>query len=431
MLSPSGVTERPALVSQAPRVTFLEARRERLLSRIHQGVIVVPAASRADFEAQWLRGVEFRQDDYFFYLTGLDSPDGWLVMAKNLTGQSVLLFLPPRDPQEERWTGPQLGPGPEASQLSGIGEVHPTTAMDSVLNLVLERIGGPVYTTVPFDTPGPGLPASLQAARSRLRDLTPVLDSLRLVKDADEIERLRRAVEITVEAQKAAMRAARPGMWEYQLEAIVEFTFRYLGATRVGFPSIVGSGPNTTILHYDKNSRRMQDGELVLVDIGAEYGQYTADVTRTFPVGGRFTPRQRALYLLVLGAQQAALDAVRPGITIAELDRIARGYLREHSGDLCAPANCAEFFVHGLGHWLGMYVHDVGDYRSPLAPGMVLTIEPGVYLPEEGIGIRIEDVVLVTEAGYDLLSAGAPRAPGEIEALMKENPRYLCCPEGR
>ncbi len=430
-LSPSGGAERPDPISQGRQATFVEARRGRLLSRIDRGVIVVPAASSADFEAQWLRGVEFRQDDYFFYLTGVDSPDGWLVMAKTPTGQSVWLFLPPRNPAEERWTGPRLGPGPEAAELTGISEVHPTTAMDSVLDLVLERTGGPVYTTVSFDRSGPGLPASLEPVRSRLRDITPVLDSLRLVKDADEIERLRRAVEITVEAQKAAMRAARPGMWEYQLEAIVEFTFRYLGATRVGFPSIVGSGPNTTILHYDKNSRRMQDGELVLVDIGAEYGQYTADVTRTFPVNGRFTPRQRALYLLVLGAQQAALNAVRPGITIPELDRIARRYLREHSGDLCAPANCADLFVHGLGHWLGMYVHDVGDYRTPLAPGMVLTIEPGVYLPEEGVGIRIEDVVLVTEAGYELLSAGAPRAPEEIEALMEENPRYLCCPEGR
>ncbi|GBD31398.1 Xaa-Pro aminopeptidase [bacterium HR33] len=430
---PSTRFHEPVAVSETARsqAPFPAARRSRLLARVDRGVIVIPAASTADFEAQWLRGIEFRQDDYFFYLAGLDSPDAWLVMAKNPPFESVMLFLPPRDPAEERWTGPKLGPGPEASVLSGIAEVHPTTALDSILGVLLRRTGGPVYTTLPPPAAARRFPAVLRETASGLRDITPVLDSLRLIKDADEIERLRKAIAITAEAQKAAMRAVRPGMWEYQLEAIVEFTFRYMGATRVGFPSIVGSGSNTTILHYDKNLRQMQDGDLVLVDIGAEYGQYTADVTRTFPVNGTFSPRQRALYLLVLGAQQAALDAVRPGVTMAELDRIARRYLREHSGDLCAPANCAEFFIHGLGHWLGMNVHDVGDYRTPLAPGMVLTVEPGVYLPDEGLGIRIEDDVLVTDTGYELLSAGAPRTPEEIEALMKENPRYLCCPEER
>lgn len=428
---PRTLAEARATAVGEVQVQAAAARRTRLLSRIDRGVIVVPAASTADFESQWLRGVEFRQDDYFFYLTGLDSPDAWLVMAKAPPSETVLLFLPPRDPAQERWTGPKLGPGPEAAGLTGIPRVHPTALLDSILGQLLDRTGGPVYALLRSDLAGGRLPAVLRGREANLRDITPVLDSLRLIKDSDEIERLRRAIEITVEGQKAAMRAARPKMWEYQLEAIVEFTFRYLGATRVGFPSIVGSGPNTTILHYDKNTRQMEDGDLVLVDVGAEYGQYTADVTRTFPVNGTFTPRQRALYLLVLGAQQAALDAVRPGVTMAELDRIARRYLREHSGDLCAPANCAQFFIHGLGHWLGMNVHDVGDYRTPLAPGMVLTIEPGIYLPEEGLGIRIEDDVLVTETGYELLSAGAPRTPEEIEALMKETPRYLCCPEGR
>lgn len=410
-------------------VEITRARRQRLLDRLPDGLVVVAAASLEDFDLQWLRGIEFRQDDYFFYLTGLDAPDAWLVMVRGTQGREVHLFLPPRDPREERWSGPRLGPDSTAIALSGIAEVHPSTSLDSISGALAMRFAGPIYAVLSNDQSRDRLSTAWKDAGREFRDVTPVLDSMRLIKDADELRRLRRAIEITTEAHKAAMRAARPKLWEYQLEAIIEFTFRYLGATGVGFPSIVGSGPNSTILHYDKNNRQIQDGDLVLVDIGAEYGHYTADVTRTFPANGTFTPRQRALYLLVLGAQQATMDAVRPGVTIRELDAIARRYLKENSGDLCAPANCADFFIHGVGHWLGMMVHDVGDYRTPLSPGMVLTIEPGIYLPEEGLGIRIEDVVLVTETGSELLSAGAPRSPEEIEALMKETPRYLCCPE--
>jgi Xaa-Pro aminopeptidase len=210
-------------------------------------------------------------------------------------------------------------------------------------------------------------------------------------------------------------------MFEYQLEAVVEYTFRNHGADRVGFPSIVGSGPNNTTLHYDVNRRRIEAGELVVIDVGAEYGQYTADVTRTIPISGRFGPRQRAIYNLVLGAQQAAIDAVRPGRTLGELNRIARNYIDDHSGELCGRQSCNRFFLHGLGHHLGMRVHDVGDTTMPLRPGMVFTIEPGLYLAEENLGVRIEDDILVTETGAEVLSAGAPRTVEEIEALMRRN----------
>jgi Xaa-Pro aminopeptidase len=230
-----------------------------------------------------------------------------------------------------------------------------------------------------------------------------------VVKDADEIARLRRAGQITAEALKAAMRIMKPGLKEYQVEATIEYTFRDLGADRVGFPSIVGSGPNSTTLHYDANRRIIEDGDLVVMDVGAEYGQYTADVTRTVPANGRFSPRQRAIYDLVLGAQQAALDGVRPGVTVLELDGLARRYLREQGGDLCRPVTCDRYFVHGLSHWLGMRVHDVGDYHLALQPGMVLTVEPGVYLADENLGVRIEDDCLVTASGCELLSGGAPR----------------------
>jgi Xaa-Pro aminopeptidase len=241
---------------------------------------------------------------------------------------------------------------------------------------------------------------------------------MRVVKDETELAALRKAIHITTEAHKAAMRAVRPGVYEYQIEATIEFTFRNLGADRVGFPSIVGSGPNTTILHYDVNRRRVQEGDLVLADIGAEWGQYTADVTRTFPVSGRFSDRQKDIYNLVLGTQLAVIDAIKPGVTIRDLSMIARNYMSAHSGALCGMQDCSQYFIHGLGHWLGMRVHDVGDYTMPLQPGMVFTLEPGIYIPGEELGVRIEDDVLVTETGCEVLSVNAPKTVEEIESLM-------------
>jgi Xaa-Pro aminopeptidase len=277
-----------------------------------------------------------------------------------------------------------------------------------------------VYVPIDRTTRYEAVVLRLRADSSRVavRNLRPVVDSMRLVKDHQEIAALRRAVEITAEAHADLMRAARPGMYEYELEAVIESGFRRRGADRVGYPSIVGSGFNGTTLHYDVNRRRTAPGDLVVVDAGAEYAQYTADVTRTFPVDGRFTPRQRAIYDLVLATQQAAMDSVRPGITMGRLGQIAREYMREHSGELCAPGDCTRYFIHGLGHWIGMDVHDVGPYSMPLQPGMVFTIEPGIYIPSESLGVRIEDCVLVTATGYELLSGAAPRRADEVERLM-------------
>jgi Xaa-Pro aminopeptidase len=209
-------------------------------------------------------------------------------------------------------------------------------------------------------------------------------------------------------------------MYEFELEAVIEYVIHSRGAERVGFPSIVGSGPNSVILHHDRNRRRMEEGDLVVVDIGAEYRYYTADVTRTFPVSGIFSKRQRKIYELVLATQKTVIDSVRPGVSVWELERVARRYMRNHSDGLCGDSSCDRYFVHGLSHWLGMDVHDVGDYAAPLSPGMVLTIEPGIYLAEEGLGVRIEDDILVTETGHEVLSAGAPKSVEEIEAVMAD-----------
>ena len=403
-------------------LTATAARREALLWRLPPGIAIVPAARSRDLEDDVLQDSHFRQDDDFFYFTGLETPDAVLVLARAEAGATrVMLALPPANPAEEQWTGVRLGPGPDAARLSGIATVLSTTSLDSLRSELLRTVRGPIYTVARAPLSDSALArAWAREDRRELVNLAPVLDSLRVVKDADEIARLRRAVEITAEAQLAAMRAMRPGLKEHQIEATVEYVFRDRGADRVGFPSIVGSGPNSTTLHYDANRRTIEDGDLVVMDVGAEYGQYTADVTRTVPANGRFTPRQRAMYELVLATQQAAMDAVTPGITVSELNAIARRYLREHSGDLCRPRTCDAFFIHGLSHWLGMRVHDVGDYRMPLQAGMVLTIEPGIYLAEERLGVRIEDDVLVTPTGYELLSGGAPRSAADVEQAMRQ-----------
>ena len=401
------------------------SRREALVRRVGAGVIAVPAATSRDLERDVLQDNDFRQNDYFFYLTGLESPDAWLVITVAASGSAQpYLFLPTRNPARETWTGLRIGPGPDAIRLTGIPNIHPLDSLDRIFSRLRRANPGPLFTLLYAATTDNDRIGSWIGAGGGvdLRNVIPVLDSARLVKDDAELVRLRRAIDITAEGQRAAMRAIRPGIHEYEIEAIVEYTFRSLGADRVGFPSIVGSGPNTTTLHYDTNRRQTQPGDLVVMDIGAEYGQYSADVTRTVPVDGRYTARQAAVYELVLGSQQAAIDAARPGVTVGDLNRIAREYIDDHSGDICGTESCNRYFIHGLSHWLGMRVHDVGDYSTPLAPGMVITIEPGIYIPGEQLGVRIEDDVLITETGSTVLSAGAPRTIADIEALMRERP---------
>ena len=394
------------------------ARRRALLARIGRGVVLVPAAHERELERDYLQDNDFRQSNTFFYLTELETQDAWLLLIAGGGAPETVLFLPPRNPFQERWTGLRLGPDSTAARLTGIARVLPTDSLDPVLSALLARVRGPLY--VPLDQATRDEPRlrDLVFVGRDVRNLRPVVDSLRLVKDADELARMRKAIDISGLGHVAAMQAARPGAWEYEIEAALEAEFRRNGADRLGYPSIVGSGPNSTTLHYDVNRRQTRDGDLVVVDAGAEWGQYTADVTRTFPVNGKFTPRQKAIYDLVLATQQAAFDSTRPGATIAQLNRIARDYMRAHSGTLCGAQTCDAYFIHGLSHWLGMDVHDVGDYSTPLKPGMVFTIEPGIYLAPEGLGVRIEDDVLVTVTGAEWLSAKAPKTTAEIERLM-------------
>lgn len=422
LLLPASAAAQPGSPAGPVPVERLAARRAALFEALGDGVAVLRAAEVKDIEGDYPQDSDFREDNDFFYLTGVEAPGAWLVLVARRSGDDrAVLFLPTRSAAAQRYLGPVLGPGPEATALTGIAETHAADSLDALLPGLLR---GMPTVWVKRGTRSAAWPFVRELVEGRrgeaeLADLRPPLAALRLVKDADELGRLRRAIALTGAGQAAGARAIRPGAWEYEVEAEVEAAFRRGGAERLGFPSIIGAGPNSTVLHYDKARRRMAAGELVVVDVGAEYGYYTADVTRTWPVSGRFTPRQRRLYALVLGAQEAAIAAVRPGVTVAELNRVAREWFRTNSGDACGAESCVRYFVHGLSHWLGMDVHDVGSYAAPLAPGMVLTIEPGLYLPEEGIGIRIEDDVLVTADGREVLSAAIPRAPDAVERAMR------------
>lgn len=412
------VSELPGM-GRAPDTAATAARRRALLQRIGRGSVLIPAGHERDLEKDFVQDNDFRQNNTFFYFTELETQDAWLLLtARGPDTLDAVLFLPPRNPAQERWTGLRLGPDSVAARLSGIRTVLPTDSLDARWRRV--RFGGPQPLYVPLSgaTRDEDRIEDLVFSGADVRNVLTIVDSMRTVKDADEIARLRMAVNISVAGHIAAMRAARPGMYEYELEAALEDGFRRNGADRLGYPSIVGSGPNGTTLHYDVNRRRTQDGELVVIDAAAEWGQYTADVTRTFPVNGKFTPRQKAIYDLVLASQQAAFDSLRPGLTLRDLDGVARRYMRDHSGTLCGDKSCDTYFIHGLGHPIGMDVHDVG-FGRPLMPGQVITLEPGIYLPAESMGVRIEDDVLVTATGGEWLSAGAPRTTDAIERLMR------------
>ena len=407
-------------------VQLLTARRDALAREVGTGVVIVRSAEERSIEGDYPQDSDYRENNDFFYLTGLEAPGGWLaVSAKDSAVADVQLFLPARDERSERWTGPKLGPDSVAARLTGIEGVHPADSMQTLIGRAVRSMSSPARTggiymrknEAALEEP---FTRQLLLGSAMVRDVRPLMARLRVVKDADEIARLRKAIGITAEAQREAMKAAAPGMWEYEIEAVIEGTFRRRGAERVGFPSIVGSGINSTTLHYDKSRRQTKPGDLVVMDIGAEYGYYSADVTRTIPITGKFTPRQRQIYDLVYATQQAAIDSTRPGITIQRLSQIASKYMQEHSGTLCGAEPCNRYYIHGLSHWLGMDVHDVGgSLQQPLRPGMVFTIEPGIYIPEEELGVRIEDDILVTATGAEVLSAGAPRKAEEVERAMR------------
>lgn len=433
-------------------ISVFVQRRQRFLAQLpNYSVAAIPAANLKvrsnDTE------FPFRQDSHFFYLTGFNEPDAWLLLS-NLDGRpQSIVFCLPTDAQAEIWHGRRLGVDAAANTLNvdmahsieelpvqladyfngaqhlyySLNSEANNGANDQLILDVLEKLRS--------------APKQSKLAPKHLSDPAHMLNEMRLIKDAFEIDLMRRAAAISVAAHERAMRFCKPGVMEYQLEAELHHEFLMSGARSPAYGTIVGSGDNACILHYTENSDVVENGELVLIDAGAEYQGYAADITRTFPANGRFSVPQRQLYDLVLRAQIRAIDEVQPGNKLANIadsvievlteGLIELGILSGSLEENIEQKTYREFYMHGVGHWLGLDVHDVGDYKiqgndRDLLPGMVLTIEPGLYISPsaqvdeqwKGIGIRIEDNILVTEQGNENLTASLVKSPNEIEALM-------------
>ena len=411
--------------------SFFAARREALMKKIDGAVAVLQGAPDTRAYAA------FRQDNNFYYLTGVETPGALLLL--DASHHRSILFLPPRDEAAERWEGPRLYAGPEGRRQSGCDEVLElsqfgvelekrrssvrelyapfspqelaATSRDRALQHDSARKSDPWDGRLSRES---AFEKNLQAklgSEVRIKDLSPLLDEMRRVKDAQEIERLREAGRISALGFNEAIRSARPGNYEYQIAAVAEFLFLYKGASGPAFFPIVGSGPNSCVLHYSQNSRKVAAGDIVVMDFGPDYRNYQSDLTRTFPISGKFSAEQAKVYQVVLEAQKAALAKVRPGATFSVLNATVKGVLERY--------DYAQYLPHGVSHYVGMSTHDVGA-SEPFEPGVVITIEPGIYMPDKGLGIRIEDTVLVTRDGYEILTDGAPKEINEIEKLMSE-----------
>ncbi|HJZ69497.1 MAG TPA: Xaa-Pro peptidase family protein [Blastocatellia bacterium] len=406
------------------------ARRQKLMERIKDGIVVLVGAREEEFGEVG----RFRQKNDFLYLTGVQTPSAFVILVPaglipDKPSQETL-FIPPRNLFREKWTGAQIGPGPEAERFFGVQEVASTDKFNDRLRSLLESStrSPRLYTIVPTGSAGEITRESrfietLRRTWPKLEvvDVSRYLAELRKIKSPSEIELLQKAIDITGEAQRDAVHTVKPGVFEYEVQAVVEAAFTRNGGERPSFPSIIGSGINSTTLHYMENRKEIDAGDLVVVDIGAEYSYYAADITRTYPADGKFTPRQREVYKLVLEAQRAAERAFKPGqSTMAQLNRVAldtmkASPLRDKEGH-----SLERYFIHGLGHFLGMDVHDVGSLAD-LPAGSVITIEPGIYIPDEKLGVRIEDDYLVTDSGLMKLSRKIPSDPDEIERLMSQS----------
>lgn len=425
------------------------------MSRIQGGVAIFPAAPPAIRNSDVEH--EYRQDTDFYYLTGFEEPSAVAVLIPDHPEHRFVLFVQQKDREREVWTGWRAGEegavrdyGADAAfTIDKLDEELPRLAIKA--DRIYYRFG----SDPTFDERLVGWIRHFQRERQRngtgptsVIDPAEILHEMRLVKTGDDLEMLRRAIDITCEAHLAAMDALRPGLYEYEIEAVLRYVFRKAGSPRPGYPPIVASGPNATILHYTTNNRRIEDGDLLLIDAGTEYGYFTGDVTRTLPASGRFTLEQATIYKIVLDAQLEAIKTVRPGATFIDPhDRALRvlvegmtraGLLEGETEKLIEEEAYKKFYMHRTSHWLGMDVHDAGPYKVAdeyrrLEPGMVLTIEPGLYVAEDlaevdprfrGIGVRIEDDVLVTEDGCEVLSARVPKTREEIESALTAAHRF-------
>jgi Xaa-Pro aminopeptidase len=425
-------------------------RRKHFSARIEGGIAILPSATLAvrSNDVDYV----YRQDSDFHYLTGFPEPEAVAVFAPGRSEGEYLLFVRPRDRERETWTGRRAGVE-GAKEQYGADAAYPIDQLEEIVLEIMARVERVYYslgTNEAMNQRVLGWMRRCQSMRPRsgmgasaLMDPRDSIHEMRLFKEPEELAAMGQAIRISEEAHRRAMREARAGMMEWEVEAAIDYVFRARGGSGAAYPSIVASGANATTLHYINNDRRMERGELLLIDAGCEYECYASDVTRTFPINARYSGAQRDLYQLVLDAQMAGIDAVKPGATVDEPHQAALRVLVEGMVHLkllpgtveqaVSEGSYRRFYMHRTSHWLGLDVHDVGRYRKDgkprqLEPGMVLTVEPGIYVraddeeaPEamRGIGIRIEDDVLVTAQGNEVLTAAIPKSVADVEALTQ------------
>jgi len=420
-----------------------KSRRKKLMSKLINGALIIGSANNCRHR--------YRQDSSFYYLTGFNEPESVLILAPEHSEHKEIIFVRPKDRNQEIWTGKRLGVENAKDEL-GVDIAYSINDLDSNISKYFENIENIYYTiggNENLDTRVLNLLKQLRGKRyESLRGPVAIIDpadiirDMRVIKDSHEINLIRKAIEITSEGYISAMKSTRPNMYEYELQAILEYVFMKNGSNEPAYPSIVGAGANATCLHYDTNNCMIKDGDLILIDAGAEYGHYSADITRTFPANGRFSDVQRILYSVVLDAQLSAIEEIKPGnrldayhekaVDVITDRLIDIGLLKGEKEKIKEEKSLSKFYMHGTGHWLGLDVHDVGsrkngDEMRVFEPGMIVTVEPGLYIAEDledvdeqykGIGIRIEDDVLVTENGNEVLTSSVPKKIEDIEMIM-------------
>jgi Xaa-Pro aminopeptidase len=390
-------------------VAVYQARRARLLAELGDCAAIISSQGVVEGITE-----DFRQDADFFWLTGINEPDAHLVLLPKSPYRKVVLYLKSRDPEAERWTGPREAISPDLLKTYGVDRVRRGSPEPTLLDAGLHHDCVALISpgTLAKDARGDDELALRLAARFGLKVVYKrgLLADLRAAHGPEEIERMERAIAITAEGHDAVARATVAGVSERDVQTQLEYAFFAAGGTGLSYSSIVGSGPNGAVLHWDKNSRVLQNGDLVVVDAAAEYGRYASDVTRTYPVSGHFTAEQASVYRAVYHAQEDIFAAIKPGVSMAELQHVAEESLRR--------AGYLADFIHGFGHFVGLDVHDAGDTEKAIPVGAIFTVEPGVYLPAKGFGVRIEDEVLITDHGYRLLTASIPRKLEDVEAWV-------------
>ena len=407
------------------------ARREALAKKA-SGIVVLFAPLEAADEVYG-----FRQEDNFFYLSGVTGPGAALLIVSPAEAKAdsparsyaEILFLPPRNLTQEKWMGPKLGPeNPDAAKITGFDRVEQIGKLPDEVARFISGAFASIYTDVPAQGESASTIALAFVKRTNAmlsyQDLKPMLSSLRTSKDPDEVGLIRKAVDASVAAHLAAFKAVKPSVNEREISALMQYEWGRRGCERPAYAPIVGSGINSTVLHYSDDSAAMKSGDVVVIDAAGEYSMYAADITRTLPVSGHFSARQREIYDIVLGAQQAAVAAFQSGKSSISrngansLYQVAYDYINTHGRDLHGQP-LGQYFIHGLGHYLGLNVHDPGDYNVPLGPGMVFTIEPGIYIPEESLGVRIEDDFYVDKDGKLIdLSRALPSTAEDVEKMI-------------